>query len=70
MLNPTELLRPRCKVTGTTPVLRNTKHLFLDLPRLTPELQTYITRTSELGGWSANCVAVSRVLFWGVKPYV
>lgn len=58
MLNPTELINPRCKITGTTPVLRKTKHLFLDLPKLTPELQAYITKTSELGGWSANCVAV------------
>ena len=59
MLNPTELINPRCKITGTTPVLRRTKHLFLDLPKLTPELQAYINTTSQLGGWSANCVAVS-----------
>ena len=59
MLNPTELINPRCKITGTTPVLRKTKHLFLDLPKLTPELQAYINTTSQLGGWSANCVAVS-----------
>lgn len=58
MLNPTELVNPRCKITGTTPVLRKTRHLFLDLPKLTPQLQAYITQTSELGGWSANCVAV------------
>ena len=59
MLNPVELIKPRCKITGTTPVLRKTKHLFLDLPKLTAQLQEYVDETSELGGWSANCIAVS-----------
>jgi len=59
MLNPTELINPRCQQTGTTPVLRTTKHLFLDLPKLTDELQAYINTTSDLGGWSSNCLAVS-----------
>ena len=42
--------------SGTTPVLRTTKHYFLDLPLLSPELQAYIDRTSTLGGWSSNSV--------------
>ena len=58
MLNPVDLINPRCKITGTTPVLRTSKHLFLDLPKLAAELQEYVDRTSELGGWSANCIAV------------
>ena len=56
LLNPTELIKPRCKLTGTTPVLRETRHVFLDLPALTPRLQHYIDHTSRLGGWSSNCV--------------
>ena len=68
MLNPTELINPRCKITGTTPVLRRTKHLFLDLPKLTHELQAYINTTSQLGGWSANCVAVSHLAYSDNKP--
>ena len=63
MLNPVDLINPRCKITGTTPVLRTSKHLFLDLPKLAPELQEYVDRTSELGGWSANCIAVRLWLF-------
>lgn len=39
LLNPTELIKPRCKLTGTTPVLRSTRHVFLDLPQLSPVLQ-------------------------------
>jgi hypothetical protein len=59
MLNPTELINPRCQQTGTTPVLKTTHHLFLDLPKLTEELQAYIDETSDLGGWSSNCLSVS-----------
>ena len=58
LLNPTDLINPKCKITGTTPVLRSTKHIFLDLPQLSPQLQAYITETSNKGGWSNNCVQV------------
>lgn len=58
LLNPTELVAPRCSLTGTTPLLRSTRHIFLDLPKLTEKLQAYIDKTSELGGWSSNCVQV------------
>ena len=40
-------------------MLRPTRHLYLDLPALTPELQAYITRSSHAGGWSSNCVQVT-----------
>eukprot|EP00775_Hariotina_reticulata_P006776 gene6776-6993_t len=59
LMNPTDLINPRCKLTGTTPVIRSTRHLFLDLPKLSGQLQQYIDTTSQLGGWSANCVQVT-----------
>ena len=64
LLNPTDLVNPRCKLTGTTPVLRSTKHIFLDLPKLSPQLQAYITSASNKGGWSNNCVQVRRHCIW------
>eukprot|EP00236_Picocystis_salinarum_P001455 CAMPEP_0183828968 /NCGR_PEP_ID=MMETSP0807_2-20130328/3068_1 /TAXON_ID=88271 /ORGANISM="Picocystis salinarum, Strain CCMP1897" /LENGTH=791 /DNA_ID=CAMNT_0026074175 /DNA_START=87 /DNA_END=2462 /DNA_ORIENTATION=- len=60
LLNPIELINPRCKITGTTPRIRSTDHLFLDLPRLKPELEEYIESTSDHGNWSDNCLAVTR----------
>ena len=59
LLAAEELINPKCQLTGTTPVLRKTRHLYLDLPALTPELQAYITRSSHAGGWSSNCVQVT-----------
>ena len=58
LLAAEELINPKCQLTGTTPVLRPTRHLYLDLPALTPELQAYITHSSQAGGWSSNCVQV------------
>lgn len=57
-MNPTELINPRCKLTGTVPVIRSTRHLFLDLPKLSDRLQHYIDSTSQLGGWTSNCMQV------------
>ena len=58
LLNPTELIDPVCKLTGTRPVLRTTKHIFLDLPSLSQKLQQYIDTTSDQGGWTSNCLQV------------
>lgn len=58
LLAAEDLINPKCKLTGTVPVLRPTKHVYLDLPALTPQLQAYITSSSQAGGWSSNCVQV------------
>jgi len=60
MLNPTDLINPRCKATGTQPVLRTTRHMFLDLPQLSPQLQEWIDATSALGGWTSNGLKVTQ----------
>ena len=40
-------------------MVRETRHLFLDLPALSPALQAYIDAASAAGGWSQNCVQVT-----------
>ncbi|CAB5355057.1 unnamed protein product [Rhizophagus irregularis] len=34
LLNATELVNPRCKLEGSTPIMRESKHMFLDLDTL------------------------------------
>jgi methionyl-tRNA synthetase len=69
LLNPTDLLEPRCKFTGTTPVLRTTRHLFLDLPGLESRVSSYIDETSARGGWTNNAKQVTAAwLRDGLKP--
>ncbi len=60
LLDPTELINPRCMVCGTTPVIRKTRHLYLDLPKILPILEKWIDDRSETGFWARNAVQVTK----------
>ncbi|KAJ2553178.1 methionine--tRNA ligase mes1 [Coemansia sp. RSA 1933] len=67
--NATELLNPRCKLDNNTPVVRESRHLFLDLDRLQPQCEEYISRASAEGAWSTNGVMITRNwLKEGLRP--
>ncbi|CAL5019371.1 unnamed protein product [Urochloa decumbens] len=69
MLNPTELIDPKCKVCKNTPHIRETDHLFLELPLLKDKLVNYINDTSVAGMWSQNAIqATNAWLKEGLKP--
>ncbi|KAM5569576.1 hypothetical protein ABKV19_016866 [Rosa sericea] len=50
LLNPTELKDPKCKVCKSTPRIRDTNHLFLELPLLKDRLEEYINRMDPKWG--------------------
>lgn len=61
------LINPRCKLDGSTPERRKTKHLYIRLDELNKEITAWLDRVEN--GWSANCVAITRS--WinnGLKP--
>ena len=60
LLNPTELKNPKCALTGSTPVVKSTNHVFLNLGMLQERLAEYIETSSSAGGWSSNCMAVTK----------
>ncbi|EYU24247.1 hypothetical protein MIMGU_mgv1a021262mg, partial [Erythranthe guttata] len=69
LLNPTELLEPKCKVCRGTPCIRDTNHLFIELPKLKDKLEEYISSTSASGGWSHNAIQITNSwLREGLKP--
>ncbi|KAG2553788.1 hypothetical protein PVAP13_9KG622000 [Panicum virgatum] len=69
LLNPTELIDPKCKVCKNTPRVRDTDHLFLELPLLKGKLVNYINETSVAGMWSQNAIqATNAWLKEGLKP--
>ncbi|XP_056168384.1 probable methionine--tRNA ligase isoform X1 [Syzygium oleosum] len=69
LLNPTELIDPRCKICQTTPRIRDTNHLFLELPLLKDKLVEYINEMSEAGSWSQNAIQTTHAwLKEGLKP--
>ncbi|HEY6171900.1 MAG TPA: methionine--tRNA ligase [Candidatus Kapabacteria bacterium] len=57
-LNQTELINPRSKVTGTTPVVRDTEHWYFKLSKFQGELETYIE--DKAGKWRDAVVQQAR----------
>lgn len=80
LLDPLDLINPRCKVDGATPVPRETKHSYLCLDKLQPQIEEWYKQSSEKGGWSKNAKyitdswlkqglkerGITRDLSWGV----
>lgn len=54
LLDPLELINPRCKLDNTSPIPRNSKHIFLELDKLQPEIENWSKKSSEDGQWSKN----------------
>lgn len=59
LLNPTELINPKCSVCSTEPELRKTKNLFLNLPKALPLLNAWIEKASKEGFWAKNAVQIT-----------
>jgi methionyl-tRNA synthetase len=80
LLDPTDLKNPRCSTCGSTPELKKTKHLYIDLPSIQNEYSVWMEQASKEGKWSANAVqmtkawirdglqerAITRDLKWGI----
>jgi methionyl-tRNA synthetase len=80
LLDPTELKEPRCSSCGSAPVLRPTKHLYIDLPKIKTRLEGWIEDAAVKGFWANNAVrmtqawirdglrerAITRDLKWGI----
>jgi methionyl-tRNA synthetase len=80
-LDPLQLLNPRSKITGDTPVVRETTHLYFPLGAYQARLEEYVKKSDAADGWKENVLqycrswfkegledrAVTRDLNWGVK---
>lgn len=59
LLDPIDLKNPRCKVDGNTPVVRDTKHIFLELDKLQPEIEAFFRKSAIDGAWSSNGIEIT-----------
>jgi len=80
LLDPIELKDPKCHTCGSTPVVKETKHLYIDLPNLSKNLDSWMAKASTEGKWSDNAInitkawirdglnerAITRDLKWGI----
>ncbi|KAI0386019.1 tRNA synthetases class I (M)-domain-containing protein [Hypomontagnella monticulosa] len=63
------LLNPRCKLDGATPERRKTKHLYLRLDALQPEIKSWLDTASNSKEWSSNAQAITQSwIHDGLKP--
>lgn len=81
LYDPSELINPKSKVTGETPVLKETTHYYFPLGKYQPALEKYVNKMNEKYGWKENVLqycrgwfkeglkdrAITRDLDWGVK---
>ncbi len=80
LLEPTELVAPRCGTCGATPEVKSTDHLYINLPAVLPKLEAWMEEASVEGFWARNAVqmtkswirdglkerAITRDLKWGI----
>lgn len=59
LLDPLELINPRCKVDGATPTVRETKHTYLRLDELQPQVEEWVHKSIEKGGWSRSAKVIT-----------
>jgi methionyl-tRNA synthetase len=64
-LDPTDLINPRSIIDGSTPEFRETKHLFLDLPKFADRLRPWIESKKS---WRPNVRNFSLALVGDLKP--
>lgn len=60
LLDPIELKDPKCHTCGNTPEVRETKHLYIDLPALSDKLNEWVEKTSKEGRWSDNAINMTK----------
>ncbi|MHA1931564.1 MAG: methionine--tRNA ligase [Promethearchaeota archaeon] len=77
LLTPLELIKPRCAICGNTPVIRETRHWYLDLPKLQDRLKELITENNIIPNNARQmCLnsiteglperAITRDIEWGI----
>lgn len=69
LLDPSELINPRCSRCGNPPEEMQSKHLFINLPKALPMLEKWEKTASVKGEWANNAVAITEG--WikaGLKP--
>lgn len=58
LINAVELIRPRCKLCNTAPVLRQSDQLFINLPKIEPKLRDWIDSVDSL--WTHNARTITK----------
>ncbi len=67
LLDPTQLKNPISKIDNTAPILKETTHLYINLPKILPKLEGWLESVKH--NWSKNAIRMTEA--WirdGLKP--
>lgn len=59
LLNPFELIEPRCKLDNATPIPKDSTHIFLSLDKLQDKVAAWNKKSQALGKWSKNGITIT-----------
>lgn len=69
LLNPFELINPRCKLDNSVPVTKDSTNIYLKLEDLQEELSKWVDESSTKGKWSKNSKTITNSwLKEGLQP--
>lgn len=69
LLDPFELINPRCKLDNASPIPKFSDHIFLSLDKLEGGITEWFKKSSEEGKWSKNSKTITQSwLKDGLKP--
>ena len=60
LINPIELKNPKCKICKSTPIVKSSQHLFLDLIKLQEKTSDFVDESSPKGNWTGNAAAIAK----------
>ncbi len=63
LYEPSELKNPKSKISGKTPVLKETTHWYFPLGDYQPRLEEYVNESSKKYGWKENVLQYCRGWF-------
>ncbi len=80
LLDPTDLIDPRSAMDGTKPIVKETSHLYINLPAIKPQLEAWMKDAAKKGRWAHNAIqmtnawirdglkerSITRDLKWGI----
>jgi len=69
LLDPKDLMKPRCKLDGASPIEKETRHVFLLLDKLQKNIEEWSQESISKGAWSSNGIQITQSwLKEGLKP--
>lgn len=59
ILDPLDLVEPKCKICGNKPTVKKTEHFYFSLSNLQTEIESYVQKARIEGNWRENALNLS-----------